>query len=337
MKAVGYRASLPISDPSSLMDIDIPEPTPGPRDLLVKVHAISVNPIDTKMRMRQSAEAPDWRILGWDAVGEVVAVGSACKKFRVGDRVYYAGALNRQGTNAEFHCVDERIVGLKPTQISDAEAAAIPLTALTAWETLFDRLAIHQTIPGALNSILIIGGAGGVGSLAIQLAKRVGKLHVAATASRPETKQWVLDLGADHVINHNQPLGEQLSKHGLNNIGFSFSTNNTHAYVNAIADAMAPQGRFALIDDPDIFDIKLFKRKSISIHWELMFTRSLFATSDMERQGWILEQVARGIDEGILRTTLGNHYGTINAENLRRAHADLERGRVKGKLVLENF
>ena len=337
MKAVGYRASLPISDPSSLMDIDIPEPTPGPRDLLVKVHAISVNPIDTKMRMRQSAEAPDWRILGWDAVGEVVAVGSACKKFRVGDRVYYAGALNRQGTNAEFHCVDERIVGLKPTQISDAEAAAIPLTALTAWETLFDRLAIHQTIPGALNSILIIGGAGGVGSLAIQLAKRVGKLHVAATASRPETKQWVLDLGADHVINHNQPLGEQLSTNGLNNIGFSFSTNNTHAYVNAIADAMAPQGRFALIDDPDIFDIKLFKRKSISIHWELMFTRSLFATSDMERQGWILEQVARGIDEGILRTTLGNHYGTINAENLRRAHADLERGRVKGKLVLENF
>ena len=337
MKAVGYRASLPISDPHSLIDIEMDEPTPGPRDLLVRVRAISVNPIDTKMRMRQSAEAPAWRVLGWDAVGEVVATGSECKRFTVGDQVYYAGALNRPGTNAELHCVDERIVGHKPRSLSDAEAAALPLTALTAWETLFDRLSIQNAVPGALNGIVIIGGAGGVGSLAIQLAKQVGRLNVAATASREETKEWVRDLGADVVFDHSKPLADQFSRAGWNDVGFAFSTNQTHAYAAALADAMAPQGRFALIDDPDVFDIKLFKRKSISIHWELMFTRSLFSTSDMERQGWILDQVARGIDDDALQTTMGSHYGSITASNLRRAHADLEAGRVKGKIVLEGF
>ncbi len=337
MKAIGYRASLPISDPNSLIDIEMDEPTPGPRDLLVKVRAISVNPIDTKMRIRQSAEAPNWKVLGWDAVGEVIAIGSECKRFNVGDQVYYAGALNRQGTNAELHCVDERIVGHKPRSLSDAKAAALPLTALTAWETLFDRLSIQNPVPGAFNGIVIIGGAGGVGSLAIQLAKQIGKLQVAATASRGETKEWVRGLGADTVFDHSKPLGEQFLSAGWTDVGFAFSTNNTHAYVAALADTLAPQGRFALIDDPDVFDIKLFKRKSISIHWELMFTRSLFSTNDMERQGWILNQVARGIDEGTLRTTMGSHYGSISASNLRRAHADLEAGRVKGKIVLEGF
>ncbi len=313
------------------------EPTPGPRDLLVRVRAISVNPIDTKMRMRQSAEAPAWRVLGWDAVGEVVATGNECKRFKAGDQVYYAGALNRQGTNAQYHCVDERIVGHKPVSLSNAEAAALPLTALTAWETLFDRLSIQNAVPGALNGIVIIGGAGGVGSLAIQLAKQIGKLQVAATASREETKEWASGLGADIVFDHKKPLGEQFLRAGWTDVGFAFSTNNTHAYAAALADALAPQGRFALIDDPDVFDIKVFKRKSISIHWELMFTRSLFTTRDIERQGWILDQVSRGVDDGALKTTMGSHYGSINASNLRRAHADLEAGNVKGKIVLEQF
>jgi len=337
MKAIGYRASLPIIDPNSLLDIEIPEPQQGPRDLLVKVHAISVNPIDTKMRMRQSAEAPDWRVLGWDAVGDVIATGHACKKFKIGDSVYYSGALNRNGTNAEYHCVDEQIVGHKPKSLSYSEAAALPLTALTAWETLFDRLEINRPVAGAKKRILIIGGAGGVGSIAIQLAKQIGSLEVAATASRLETKKWVRDLGADIVFDHAENLTEQFSKAGWNDISFAFSTNNSHSYVNSIADILAPQGRFGLIDDPEIFDIKAFKRKSISIHWELMFTRSLFSTEDLERQGWILDQIANLIDNRSIRTTMGSHYGLINATNLRRAHSDIETGRVKGKIVLEGF
>ncbi|NDG99292.1 MAG: zinc-binding alcohol dehydrogenase family protein [Proteobacteria bacterium] len=337
MKAVGYRASLPISDVCSLMDIETSEPQPGPRDLLVKVKAISVNPIDTKMRMRQSADAPDWRILGWDAAGEVVAKGNDCQKFKVGDHVYYAGSLTRSGTNAEFHCVDERIVGRKPARLSHAEAAAIPLTALTAWETLFDRLDVNKSVPGAKKSILIIGGAGGVGSLAIQFAKQIAHLKVAATASREETKQWCLDLGADIVFDHHQNLNEQFVQHDWNDFSFAFSTNQSHKYAQSIADGLAPQGRFALIDDPDLFDVKMFKRKSISIHWELMFTRALFATSDQDHQGFILDQVANYIDQNIIRTTVGGHYGAINATNLRKAHADIESGTVKGKIVLEGF
>ena len=337
MKAIGYRASLPISDPSSLVDIEISEPQPNPRDLLVKVRAISVNPIDTKMRMRQSAEAPDWRILGWDAVGEVVGKGAECQKFNVGDLVYYAGSLTRSGTNAEFHCVDERLVGRKPASLSNAEAAAIPLTALTAWETLFDRLDVNKSVPGASKRILIVGGAGGVGSLAIQFAKKLAHLEVAATASREETKQWCHDLGADVVFDHSQDLTQQFAEKNWGGFSFAFSTNQSHTYVTSIADGLAPQGRYALIDDPDTFDIKIFKRKSISIHWELMFTRALFSTIDQSHQGWILDQVANSIDQNIIRTTLGSHYGAINASNLKKAHADIESGRVKGKIVLEDF
>ena len=337
MKAVGYRASLPITDPSSLIDVEIDVPKPGPTDLLVKVRAVSVNPIDTKMRMRQSAEAPNWRILGWDAVGEVVATGAECKKFKLGDFVYYAGSLTRNGTNAEYHCVDERIVGHKPKSLSNAEAAAIPLTALTAWEALFDRLDVNKPVPGASKRILIIGGAGGVGSIAIQLAKKLSNLEVAATASREETKQWCYELGSDVVFDHSKNLSEQFSEMGWNNFSFAFSTNNSHSYVNPIAEGLSPQGRFALIDDPEMFDIKIFKRKSISIHWELMFTRSLFSTNDQEHQGWILDQVSQNIDKKIIRTTFDSHYGLINAENLRKAHHDIETGRVKGKIVLEGF
>ncbi|HEX2018969.1 MAG TPA: zinc-binding alcohol dehydrogenase family protein [Aurantimonas sp.] len=337
MRAIGYQNSLPSDDESALLDLDLPRPDPGPRDLLVAVRAVSVNPVDTKVRMRAQPEPGEAKVLGWDAAGVVEAVGSAVTLFQPGDAVYYAGALQRPGTNAQYHLVDERIVGRKAASLSDAEAAALPLTALTAWEALFDRLDVARRVEGAAPAVLIVGGAGGVGSIATQLARTQTDLSVIATASRPETREWCLSLGAHHVVDHGKPLAAEVAALGIGSPAFVFSTTQTDRHLAEIAKLIAPQGRFALIDDPKTLDVSLLKQKSVSLHWEFMFTRSMFETADIQRQGDILNETARLVDSGVLRTTLAERLAPINAANLRRVHALIESGRAKGKIVLEGW
>lgn len=337
MRAVGYRDSLPITEAASLLDLDLPKPLPQGRDLLVEVKAVSVNPVDTKVRMRAKPEGETPMVLGWDAAGIVVATGPQATLFKPGDAIYYAGALNRPGTNAEFHLVDERIVGAKPAMLGFGPAAALPLTSITAWEAMFDRLHVSRAVPGAARAILIIGGAGGVGSIAIQLARALTDLTVIATASRAETRDWVRDLGAHHVIDHRQPIAPQVAALGLGAPGFVFSTTNTDQHLADIVELIAPQGRFALIDDPKALDALPFKRKSVSLHWEFMFTRPVFGTADIEAQHALLTEVARLVDAGRIRSTQTENFGPINAANLKRAHALLESGTARGKVVLEGF
>lgn len=336
MRAVAYKVSRPIDDREALVDVDLPRPEPRGRDLLVEVKAISVNPVDTKVRVRAQPPEGEWKVLGWDVAGVVAGVGPEARRFKAGDAVYYSGEFTRPGANAEFHAVDERIVGTKPRTLDWAQAAALPLTAITAWETLFDRLDVKRPVPGA-TGILIVGGAGGVGSIAVQLARQLTGLTVIATASRPETGEWVKDLGAHHVLDHSKPLSEEIAAAGLAAPGFVFATTHTDAHLAEIVKLIAPQGRLAVIDDPATLDILPFKRKSVSVHWEFMFTRSLFATADVDEQGAVLDEVSRLVDAGTLRTTLTERFGAINAETLRRAHALIESGRARGKIVLEGF
>ena len=339
MKAIAYQAALPITDPLALQDVDLPAPQPGPRDLLVDVSAIAVNPVDSKVRANVAPEAGQWKVLGWDVVGTVRAVGSDVTLFKVGERVWYAGAIDRAGANSEQHVVDERIAALAPKSLSDAQAAAMPLTTITAWELLFDRFGVAKGDASKGKTLLIIGAAGGVGSVMTQLARQLTGLTVIATASRPETSQWVKDLGAHHVIDHSKPLAEQLKKAGLPAPDYVASLTNTEDHFAHIAELIAPQGKFGLIDDPakGTVDIGALKQKAVSLHWEFMYTRSLFQTPDMIEQHKLLGEVARLLDAGQLKTTLGEHFGTINAANLKRAHALLESGRSRGKIVLEGF
>lgn len=337
MKAIAYRQAGSIERPDALIDIDLPTPVPMGRDLLVEVAAISVNPADTKVRANSAPASSEVKVLGWDAVGRVVDVGGEVTGFKTGDEVWYAGSIARPGANSQFHVVDERLVGHKPKSLSNPEAAALPLTAITAWEMLFDRLDVRRSVPGAANAILIVGGAGGVGSIAIQLARALTDLTVIATASRPETLAWARELGAHHVIDHSRPLADEVAALGLGAPAFVFSTTQTHQHLGEIAKLIAPQGRFGLIDDPDSLDITGFKRKAVSVHWELMFTRSLFETPDMGEQGKLLDEVAHLIDAGKLRTTVTEVLRPINASNLRAAHAIIESGKARGKIVLEGF
>jgi len=337
MKAIGYQQSLPIGDPRSLLDIEQDDPTPGPRDLLVEVRAISVNPVDTKIRMRVQPEDGQQQVLGWDAAGVVRAVGSEVSLFKPGDEVFYAGALDRPGANSELHLVDERIVGRKPASLDFAAAAALPLTSITAWELLFERLQVSEGKEDRGQRLLIVGAAGGVGSILTQLARQLTGLQVIGSASRSDTQAWVRELGAHEVIDHSQPLAAELLRHGISNVTHVASLTHTDLHLPQIVEALQPQGRLALIDDPANLDISLLKRKSLSLHWEFMYTRSLYQTPDMIAQHHLLNRVAELIDSGVLKTTLGEHYGTINAENLRRAHAFIESGKAKGKIVLEGF
>ncbi len=337
MRAIAYTIPQAISAETSLIDVDLPVPAPEGRDILVEVKAISVNPVDVKVRANAKPEPDQLKVLGWDASGIVKAVGPGVKLFQPGDAVFYAGAIDRPGANSEFHLVDERIVGKKPETLDFPAAAALPLTSLTAWEALFDRLKVNDPVPGAANAILIIGGAGGVGSIAIQLARTLTNLTVIATASRHETQKWAYDLGAHHVLDHSKPLAHQIDQLALGAPAFVFSTTNTADHLEDIIQLIAPQGRFGLIDDPKTLDVMPFKRKAVSIHWELMFTRSLFKTRDMEEQNRILTEVARLVDTGKIRSTLTETLGLINAENLKKAHALIETGRTKGKLVLAGF
>ncbi len=335
MKAIVYtQHGLPIDDPGSLVDMDLPDPAPGPRDLLVRVHAVSVNPVDTKVRRGAAVTAP--RVVGWDAAGIVEAVGSDATGFKPGDEVYYAGSLTRPGSYSELHVVDERIVGHKPATLAFADAAALPLTSLTAWELLFDRLKVPEG-GGQGRTLLVIGASGGVGSILTQLAGKLTGLAVIGTASRAETAGWVRALGAHHVIDHSRPMKAQLQALGFEYADIVISLTHTDQHYEDIVDILAPQGQFALIDDPATLDAMPLKRKSISLHWELMFTRSMYETADMARQRDILDRVAALVDGGTLKTTVGEHLGRIDAANLRRAHAIVESNKARGKLVLAGF
>lgn len=335
MKAIVYtQHGLPIHDPRSLVEMDLPKPVATGRDLLVAVRAVSVNPVDTKVRNGMATAEP--RVLGFDAVGTVAAAGPEVTLFKEGDEVYYAGSLVRPGSNAQFQLVDERIVGHKPRTLDDAHAAALPLTSLTAWEMLFDRLKIAEGGNDG-ETLLVIGAGGGVGSILVQLARRLTKLTVIGTASRSETAGWVRELGAHHVIDHSKPLGPQLEALGIAQVDHVIGLTHTDDYFDQIVELVKPQGQFGLIDDPKSLDVTKLKRKSISLHWESMFTRSTYQTPDMAEQHRILDRVAALIDDGTLRTTLGEHFGSITAENLRKAHELIESHRAKGKIVLEGF
>lgn len=337
MKAIAYYASLPIDDPKSLQDIELPEPVAGPRDLLVEVRAISVNPVDTKVRQNVQPEGGAAKVLGWDVAGVVKAVGSDVSLFKVGDRVFYAGSIARAGGNSELHTVDERIVGHMPKSLDFAAAAALPLTAITAWELLFERLQISQEPADKGQSLLIVGAAGGVGSILTQLARQLTGLKVIGSASREQTQAWVRELGAHAVVDHSQPLSAELQRIGAGQVTHVASLTQTDAHLDQLVEALAPQGKLALIDDPKSLDVTKLKRKSLSLHWEFMYTRSLFETADMQEQHVLLNRVAELIEAGTLKTTVGEHFGQINAANLRRAHALLESGKARGKIVLEGF
>lgn len=333
MRAIAYRHSLPITDPAALQDVELPDPVAQGRDLLVRIEAIAVNPVDTKVR-RNVDPGGAVKVLGYDAAGVVVAIGPEVSLFKVGDRVFHAGALDRPGCNSQLHVVDERIVGPMPASLDFAAAAAMPLTFITAWELLFDRLGVTAD---DRRNLLIIGGAGGVGSAAIQLARHLTGLTVVATASRPESRQWCQDLGAHHVIDHAQELVGQWQGLGLGGADLILALTNTDQHQAALAEIIAPQGALGLIDDPKSFDIGLFKRKAVSIHWEFMFTRSLFQTDDMIGQHILLKRVAELVDQGVLRSTQTQILGRIDAATLRRAHALIEDGHAMGKLVLAGF
>lgn len=335
MKAIAITAAAQADgNVDALQEIEIEKPVAHGHDLLVQVKAISVNPVDTKVRAGFNADKP--RILGWDAVGVVAEVGDAVTLFKPGDTVWYAGALTRPGSNSEYQLVDERIVALKPTSLDDASAAALPLTAITAWEMLFDRLGVSEN-GNEGDVLLIVGAAGGVGSIMTQLARKLTKMTVIGTASRPVSQKWVSDLGAHHVIDHSKPLSEELARNGIKHVTHVASLNNTEEHYQQLIEALIPQGKLALIDDPETLDARPLKAKSISLHWEFMFTRSMFETDDIIEQHRLLTRVASLIDSGVIKTTLGEHFGVISAENLRKAHRLLGSRRAVGKIVLEGF
>ena len=330
MKAIGVING-------SLQDLDLPQPQAQQRDLLVKVEAISVNPIDTKMR-KGAAHDGEPHLLGWDVAGTVTAVGPQASLFKVGDQVWYAGSIIRPGANSEYHVVDERIVGRKPATLDYPRAAALPLTSLTAWEALIDRLGIARGGAAAGKTLLIIGGAGGVGSIAIQLAKKLLQLTVIATASRPESAAWCTQLGADHIVDHHGDMPAQLKALGFPAVDYILCLNDLDRHFAAAAEAVAPQGRIcAIVRNEQPLPMDLLFSKSVTMVWELMFTRSMFGTPDMIEQHKLLNEVADLIDAGVLVTTVQADAGRISAANLASAHAALESGRTIGKIVLAGF
>lgn len=337
MKAVGFHKSLPITAPDALVDLDLPKPSPGPRDILVKVAAVSVNPVDVKRRAGGDPPPGQAKVLGFDAAGVVDAVGPAVSLFRPGDAVFYAGSVERSGSNAEYHMVDERIVGRKPATLSFAEAAALPLTSITAWELLFDRFRVQPGKRADAGAILAIGGAGGVGSILIQIARRLTGLTVIATASRPETVAWCRDLGAHHVIDHTKSLPEELRRIGIPQVDYVAALTNSEQHLPAIVEVLKPQGALGMIESSKPLDLRPLMRKSASIHWEFMFTRAVFETPDMIAQHNLLNEVSSLVDAGVLRTTLTEVLGRIDAAGLKRAHALIESGKARGKVVLEGF
>ncbi|WP_160152665.1 zinc-binding alcohol dehydrogenase family protein [Microbulbifer sp. ALW1] len=340
MKAVGLYQYLPIDHEESLVDLNIDRPEPGPRDLLVAVKAIAVNPVDTKVRAPKADAVTEAtpKILGWDAAGEVISVGTEVTGFKPGDQVFYAGDITRPGCNSEFQLIDERIVGKMPRTQDYAAAAALPLTSLTAWEALFDRLGISPAGSDAGKSILIIGGAGGVGSIAIQLARTLAKLNVIATASRTKSSIWVKQMGASHIVNHRNPVDEELKDIGIPEVDYILCLNNTDQHFPAMANAIKPQGKICtIVENSAPLPVELLKAKSATFVWEFMFTRAMFQTEDMSEQGAILNRIAKLIDNEELVTTVGETIEPIDATNLRLAHRQLETGKTIGKIVLAGW
>ena len=334
MKAIGYRTAGPIAAENALIEFETETPQPGPYDLLVDVRGVSVNPVDVKLRA-SAQPAGESRILGFDAAGVVTAIGSAVTRFQPGDDVFYAGDITRPGTNGKFHLVDERIVGRKPASLGFAEAAGIPLTSITAWEMLFDCFKLNEG-DGTGEALLVIGGAGGVGSILIQLAKQLTGLTVIATASREDTRAWVKKMGADYVINHRNPLDEEIKALGMAP-RYVAALTHTDKHFASIRELIKPRGHIALIDDPDSLDVISLKRKAISLSWEFMFTRSMFQTEDMDAQHTLLNRVSKLLDNGTLISTVNNRGGVLNVENLRAAHEFQESGTAIGKTVLDGF
>jgi NADPH:quinone reductase len=357
MKAVALHKYLPIDHPESLLDVEVPPPEPRPRDLLVKVKAVAVNPVDTKVRSPKDNVEVTPRVLGWDAAGIVERAGAGVTLFRAGDEIYYAGSITRPGCNSEYHVVDERIAGRKPRNLSFEEAAAMPLTTITAWEALFDRMAIpvavlvpddtgevsigsEPTVASAFrrtsgHSLLIIGGAGGVGSIAIQLAKQLAGMRVIATASRAESADWCRKLGADDIINHHEPFQHEFRRIGASEVDYVFCLNSTEKHIQNMADVIKPQGKVcSIVETKGPVNINPFQRKSVAFCWELMFTRALFETPDMQAQHDLLNEASALFESGTLRTTRTHSFGVLNAENLRKAHAAIERGDTIGKITL---
>ncbi|WP_432124684.1 zinc-binding alcohol dehydrogenase family protein [Streptomyces sp. C10-9-1] len=337
MPAVAYRRSLPVDHPESLVDVELPVPEPGPRDLLVRVEAIAVNPVDHKVRQNVDPGG-EAKVLGWDAAGTVVAVGSEVRLFAVGDEVFYAGALDRPGANSRFHAVDERLVGRKPASLSFTEAAALPLTSLTAWEGLFERLGVRDAgTEESTGTLLITAAAGGVGAVTAQLARALTGLTVIGTASRPETAEFARRMGVEHVVDHHRPLVPQLAEVAPQGVDYVFSTNGTDRRLGEFAEVLNPFGRIVAIDDVDELPLGALKAKSISFHWEFMFTRSMFGTSDRQAQHRILTRIARLADAGALVSTATRDLGPVSAASLRRAHRLQESGGTIGKTTLTGF
>ncbi len=325
MKAVAYQQD------RVLQDIELATPEPGPHDLLVEIKAVAINPVDNKIRQRIIPEAGEWQVLGWDAAGIVRRVGDRVSLFKAGDEVFYAGAIDRPGCFSEYHLVDERITGLKPRTLSFREACTLPLTGITAWELLFNRLSVDRDTPG---SLLILAAAGGVGSLLTQLAHHLTELQVIATASREESRNWIKNLGADFVIDHHHPLLPQINHLDFDEIDWIASLSHTGQHFHELVDCLKPQGKLGLIDDPQGIDINLLKRKSLSLHWEFMYTRSLYQTADMIEQHRLLNQIAKLVDAGVLKSTLKHAAGALNAKNLELALSTLSEGHNTGKTVL---
>ena len=339
MKAIGCTHPLPITDADSLQDRELPKPAPDGRNLLVRVEAVSVNPVDTKIRRSQTAEHQEGalRVLGWDVAGVVDSAGSDVNLFQAGDEVYYSGSLIRQGANSEYHLVDERLVAKKPASLNMAQAAALPLTTITAYEALFDRMAISNDGGSEGKAILIIGGAGGVRSLAIQLAK-IAKLHVIATASRHESQAWCRKMGADEVIDHSQSIPDQLQQLHRPMVDYILNTSQINQHWQAMCEAIKPQGRICgIVETAESVDLNALKQKSATFSWEFMFTRSMYQTEDMIEQHKLLTRIAEWVDRQMIQSTLTETLSPINAANLRTAHAKIEAGHMIGKLVLTGW
>ncbi len=340
MKAIGVYQYLPTDAPDCFAEVELDKPNPTGKDLLVRVKAVSVNPVDCKVRssVKQIQDSP--RILGWDAAGVVEQIGEDVSLFQVGDEVFYAGSIRRPGSNSEYQLVDERIVGRKPTSFSFEEAAALPLTAITAWEALFERLGVEpqKTSKNQSRTVLIIGGAGGVGSIAIQLAKQVAGLQVIATASRPESIAWCQYLGADHCINHHEQLSSALKTLGLQEVDYILCFNDTDLHFSNMAEVIKPQGKIcSIVENRAPLDMNLLKNKSATFAWELMFTKSMYGTEDIQSQHDVLDRVADLVDQGIIKMTLTEMLGPLTPENLAKAHAQLESGQTIGKIVLSGI
>ncbi|ANM32255.1 Zn-dependent oxidoreductase [Acidobacteria bacterium Mor1] len=334
MQAIGYAKAGPISAEDALTRFETEVPEPGPRDLLVEIQGVSVNPVDVKLRAGVEPEGAP-RILGFDAAGTVRKVGAEVRHFKPGDTVFHAGDITRPGTNAAFQLVDERIAGRKPDSLGFADAAAMPLTSITAWEILFDSLGLREG-EGEGESLLVVGGAGGVGSILIQLAKKLTGLQVIATASRPDTRAWVEKMGADQVVNHRNPLDREMKALGITP-RYVASLTHTDRHFGAIVELIKPRGHIALIDDPGELDIASIKLKALSFSWEFMFTRSMFQTGDIEVQHRLLNRVAAMLDEGTLISTKNKHLGEMSVDSLRAAHEFQESGSAIGKTVLDGF